>query len=155
VHWRQAIEGEDGAIAAMVSALYEEDPSPEPLGEGHARRTLEAFRRDPVRGRAVVLEEKGNIVGYALLVSFWSNELGGEIPNVDEMYVRPAWRGRGAATDLVGRLTRGELWSSVPVAIDLEVTPENHLARALYERLGFEIAHNVGMRRRSSRVRQD
>jgi ribosomal protein S18 acetylase RimI-like enzyme len=36
----------------------------------------------------------------------------------------------------------------VPVAIDLEVTPDNYRARALYERLGFTAAKNTVMRKR-------
>ena len=60
----------------------------------------------------------------------------------------PDHRGRGAATRLVEQLSRGEIWGRVPVAIDLEVTPDNHRARALYERLGFVVAKNTVMRKR-------
>jgi GNAT superfamily N-acetyltransferase len=146
--WRRATAADDRAVLAMFQALYREDPSPEPVPDEQLLRTLARFREEPIRGRALVLDHERGPIGYAFLVSFWSNELGGEVVNVDELWVHAEHRGRGAATDLVERLARGELWGRVPVAIDLEVTPDNHRARALYERLGFVAAKNTVMRRR-------
>ncbi len=146
--WRLATAADDLAVLEMFQALYREDPSPDPVPDEQLLRTLRVLREEPVRGRAIVFETDGACVGYALLVSFWSNELGGEVANIDELYVARDHRGRGAGTELVDRLSRGELWGRVPVAIDLEVTPDNHRARALYERLGFVAAKNTVMRRR-------
>jgi ribosomal protein S18 acetylase RimI-like enzyme len=102
-------------------------------------RTLQKLRDDPSRGRALALELDGTVVGYALLISFWSNELGGEICTVDELYVDPEKRGQGHGTSLLeGLPTNRELWPSEPVAVALEVRPGNARARALYERLGFK-----------------
>jgi ribosomal protein S18 acetylase RimI-like enzyme len=115
--------------------------------EAHVRATLAAFRAEPARGRAVVLDAGGEAAGYALLVSFWSNELGGEVCNVDELYVRPAWRGRGHGAALIRALAAGGgPWPRVPVAIELEVSPENPRARALYEGLGFRPVRNAMLR---------
>ena len=146
--WRLATADDDPAVLEMFQALYREDPSPDPVPDEQLLRTLRVLREEPVRGRAIVLQSGGACVGYALLVSFWSNELGGEVANIDELYVAPDHRGRGAGTRLVEQLSRGELWGKVPVAIDLEVTPDNHRAKALYERLGFVAAKNTVMRRR-------
>jgi ribosomal protein S18 acetylase RimI-like enzyme len=146
--WRLATAADEAAVLEMFQALYREDPSPDPVPDEQLLRTLRALREQPVRGRALVLESDGACVGYALLISFWSNELGGEVLNIDELYVAPDHRGHGAGTHLVEQLSRGELWGRVPVAIDLEVTPDNHRARTLYERLGFVVAKNTVMRRR-------
>jgi ribosomal protein S18 acetylase RimI-like enzyme len=146
--WRLATADDDVAVLEMFQALYREDPSPDPVPDEQLLRTLRVLREQPVRGRAIVLDMDGMCAGYALLISFWSNELGGEVVNIDELYVAADHRGRGAGTELVSRLERGELWGRVPVAIDLEVTPDNHRARALYERLGFVVATNTVMRRR-------
>ncbi|MFO0583242.1 MAG: GNAT family N-acetyltransferase [Anaeromyxobacter sp.] len=145
--WRPERPEEDEAIVAMCLALNREDPGPRPVQAAQVRRTLAALRAEPVRGRAVVLEEDGAPRGYALLVSFWSNELGGEVCNVDELWVAPEARGRGHARALITALQEGRgPWSRVPVAIELEVSPENRRARALYESLGFASQRNAGMR---------
>ena len=94
-----------------------------------------------------VLEASAGLLGYAFLCSFWSNELGGEVCVVDELYVAPAARGRGAATALITGLTRRGLpWFREAVAVELEVTPGNTRARALYERMGFAPYKNALMR---------
>jgi ribosomal protein S18 acetylase RimI-like enzyme len=75
--------------------------------------------------------------GYAILIAFWSNELGGEVCHVDELFVTRDLRGRGHGRELFTAITSGDLWPSPIVAIALGVTPDNARARRLYEQLGF------------------
>lgn len=146
--WRVPSTSEDEAIVRMCLALYAEDPGPETVSAGNMQRTLLALREARNRGRAVVLDIEGQLCGYALLISFWSNELGGEVYVIDEVYVEPRHRGHRYATRLFEDLAAGtEPWSAEVVALALEVTPNNVRARRLYERLGFR-AHNLAMRRR-------
>jgi len=136
--WRDARADEDAQVEALCLGLYAEDPSPEAVGPGHIRRTLAALRAEPGRGRVVVLDLGAGPVGYALLIRFWSNELGGEICVIDELFVAPAARGQGHAGVLFAALERGAgPWPGVPAALALEVTPDNLRAQALYRRLGF------------------
>jgi ribosomal protein S18 acetylase RimI-like enzyme len=145
--WRPARADEDELIVGMCLALNQEDPG-ESVSAGQIRATLAVLRAEATRGRAVVVEADGAVVGYALLVSFWSNEYGGEICAVDELYVAPAHRNRGLGTSLFDAAASDRsLWPRVPVALELEVTPDNARARALYERLGFR-AKNQTLRRR-------
>src|SRR5215510_16497191 len=99
--WRAWKEKDDKDIVEMCLALYAEDPAPSPVPEQHTRETLSILRAEPARGRALVLEVKEIVAGYALLISFWSNELGGEIIVIDELYVRPSHRSQGYARELI------------------------------------------------------
>jgi GNAT superfamily N-acetyltransferase len=150
--WRTATPADEPALRRMMHALYVEDPSTVAMTDAKIERTLAALARDPVRGIVVVLDHAdptrdGAPAGYALLCSFWSNELGGEVCILDELYVAAAARGRGAATSLVaGLLARTAPWFRDAVAVELEVTPTNARARALYERLGFAPLKNAVMR---------
>lgn len=147
--WRPADSGDDEAIVEMCLALTREDPWPEPVAAAQVRRTLAALRAEPGRGRAVVAAVDGQIAGYALLIAFWSNEFGGEVCIVDEVYVRPAHRARGIGRALFDELHAGAtLWPGPAVAIGLEVTPGNARARAWYQRLGFSGSNTVLHRRR-------
>ena len=137
--WRITEPRDDEAVVEMCMALYREDPSADPVPDSHIRRTLTTLRREPSRGRAVVLEIDGHVIGYALLIAFWSNELGGQTCDVDELYVLPEHRNRGLGTSLFDAIERAEIWPERPVAIALIVTPDNHRARRLYERLGFRV----------------
>src|SRR5690349_18452139 len=87
--WRQARPGDAEDIVSMCLALYREDPGFSPVEAEQVRKTLEVFERQPARGRAVVAAVGDRVVGYALLVPYWSNELGGEVCAVDELFVRP------------------------------------------------------------------
>ncbi len=145
--WRAARPEEDEAIVAMCLALYNEDPGPDPVHAERVQRTLTVFRDEPVRGRALVATSDARLVGYAFLVSFWSNELGGEICTIDELYVAPDFRQRGLGTMLMTNLMQSDgLWPRTPVALELETTPRNARARALYERLGFKPKRNYTYR---------
>jgi GNAT superfamily N-acetyltransferase len=146
--WRSAVPVDDEAMVGLCIALNAEDPGPHPVPAENMRRTLHELRHAPVRGRAVVLELDSQVRGYALLISFWSNELGGEVCTIDELYVEPEHRGCGHATRLLQCLSaRSEPWLASIVALALEATPGNVRLRRFYERLGFR-AGNVAMQRR-------
>jgi GNAT superfamily N-acetyltransferase len=146
--WRSALPVDDDVMVGMGIALNAEDPGSHPVPSENMRRTLRELRRAPGRGRAVVLELDGRIRGYALLISFWSNELGGNVCTIDELYVEPEHRGRGHATGLIECLSaRSEPWLESTVGLALEATPDNVRARRFYERIGFRGA-NVAMQLR-------
>lgn len=145
--WREARPEDDDAITALCIALYEEDPASDPVPAEHHTRTLATLRAEPMRGRVLALEEDGAVRGYAILVPYWSNELGGEILIIDELYVAPSHRSRGRGRALLEALAQGGgLWPEKPVALELEVTPSNVRARALYEQLGFRPKRNAALR---------
>lgn len=144
LYWRIARADDDESIVAMSLALYDGDPV---VTAAQIRQTLATFREQPIRGRALILDADGEPAGYALLVSFWSNELAGEICTIDEFYLAAPFRSRGHGSELVEALRTGSpLWPRQPVALELEVSPVNARARTLYERLGFHDKRNATMR---------
>jgi ribosomal protein S18 acetylase RimI-like enzyme len=95
------------------------------------------FRREPRRGSTLVLEVDGTVAGYAFLVPSWLNEYGGEVCEVDELFVKPLYRDRGSGHELISAIARDEFGTTSWTAIILGVTRANVRAKALYERLGF------------------
>jgi GNAT superfamily N-acetyltransferase len=135
--WRLAQVADDDSIAEMCRDLYLEDPGPSPIPPENIHATLATLRRRPFRGRAVVLDVQGKVSGYALLIAFWSNELGGEICEVDELFVVPQRRNHGYGNALFAGIVQGELWPGAITAIALGTTRDNAGARRLYACLGF------------------
>jgi GNAT superfamily N-acetyltransferase len=143
--WRLATEQDFDRIIEMNERLNVEDPSEtKPFDRAMMRRTLTEIRTNPIRGAVAVLNLNGQSRGYALLISFWSNEFGGEICAIDELYVEPEFRGRGFATQFIQSLANGgsRIWPRRAVAIAVEAYRTNPRAKALYERLGFEANPN-------------
>jgi GNAT superfamily N-acetyltransferase len=136
---------DEGHVLRMVRALFVEDPSPHAPGDANVLRTLEVIT-DERRG-AVWLADDGAGTppfAYMFLTKVWSNELGGDLVFVDEIWVAPDRRSRGAGTALI---EHGIAATKGAVAFELEVTPNNRRARELYERLGFRRLANTSLRR--------
>lgn len=87
-------------------------------------------------------------IGYVAVSFGWSIEFGGMDGFVDEIYVRPAVRGRGIGTEVLHTLPKA-LAKAGMKAIHLEVGNENPRARKLYEKLGFRTREGYGMMTRA------
>ena len=143
--WRLATERDFNRIVEMSERLNVEDPSETmPFDRAMMLRTLTEVRDNPIRGVVAVLDLNDRRCGYALLISFWSNEFGGEICAIDELYVEPEFRGRGFATHFIRSLASGDsrIWPRRTAMIAVEAYRTNPRAKALYERLGFEANPN-------------
>lgn len=124
----------------MVFALYSEDPCGEPISALKIRRTIEEFERRPDKGRITLFWIDGEAAGYAITVYLWSNEFGGDIAVLDELYVKPSWRGQGIAGRFLSHLSH--VAAGALQGIQLEVTPDNDRALGFYRRRGFAPAPN-------------
>lgn len=75
-------------------------------------------------------------LGYIILTFGWSVEFGGMDGFVDEIYIRPAVRGRGIATEVLLDLPKALAGAGL-TALHLEVDRTNEAAQKLYLRTGF------------------
>ena len=128
--------GEDlPALQAMVLGLYTEDSCGQPMSVEKIRDTVAELSARPDKGRIVLFRLAGTVVGYAIVLNFWSNEYGGDLLVVDELYVRPGWRRRGIAGAFIAQLC--DQTGPVAKGLMLELTPGNQRALDLYRRQGF------------------
>jgi ribosomal protein S18 acetylase RimI-like enzyme len=77
-------------------------------------------------------------IGYLVLTIGYSLERGGRDAFIDELYVRPQWRGVGLGTLAVATAEVAARRLGVR-AVHLEVDTSNERARRLYERIGFAV----------------
>ncbi|WP_170399526.1 GNAT family N-acetyltransferase [Ruegeria arenilitoris] len=75
-------------------------------------------------------------LGYIVLTFGWSVEFGGMDGFVDEIYIRPAVRGRGIATEVLLDLPKALAGAGL-TALHLEVDRTNEATQKLYLRTGF------------------
>ena len=133
-------------IVAMMRGLYAEDEPASAVDPERFPLTIDFFLREPGRGRIVLFRESGALRGYAILVPIWSNEFGGTMLLLDELFVLPEARNRGIAKGFLAWVAEGKPFDAIGIA--LEVSPGNKDARRLYESLGFSVRHNAVLTRR-------
>lgn len=133
-------------LEPMMLELYREDPDGEPMTRAKIYGTIQELTRHPDKGRIVIFAVGRAVVGYAIIIFFWSNEFGGNILYVDELYVKSDWRNRGIATQFFEHLAGA--WPEAARGLKLEVTPSNKRALAYYRRLGFQPSENIHLFRK-------
>lgn len=88
-------------------------------------------------GAVYLIGPKRAPIGYVAITFTWSIEFGGLNAILDEVFLKPAVRGRGIATEVLIALS-ARLFEAGICTIDLEVDSENAAARKLYTRAGFK-----------------
>ena len=123
------------ALLAMVQAFYRECQRQPGIPAEQVLATVRELGAHKDRGSVFVFESQGEPAGYAILIQCWSNELGGNVLVVDELFVDPRFRDKGIATDFLGLLRK--VAPEGTRAIQVEAHRSHRRAQALYRRLGF------------------
>ena len=131
--FRQYGQEDLSALSDMIHALYREDPGGETIDDRKITDTVNEHTIHPEKLNIIIFEDDDQILGYALLVYAWSNEYGGDILHVDELYVQEAYRDQGIGAAFFHFIEE----TMSPAALQLEVAPSNRKALVLYNRLGF------------------
>ncbi|WP_158508914.1 GNAT family N-acetyltransferase [Gemmatirosa kalamazoonensis] len=121
-------------LVALMQAFYAEADFP--LSAGPAAHAFEALLSEPRLGGAWLAVEGAEAVGHVVLTVCFSMEYGGLRAFIDDLYVRPAARGRGAGAGLLAAARAGAAARGVR-ALHVEVGPGNAVARRLYARAGY------------------
>jgi GNAT superfamily N-acetyltransferase len=101
------------------------------------RAGVEALLRDPNRGRYLVAEEAGVVVGQVMWTFEWSDWRNGWLWWIQSVYVCADARRRGVFRALFERVVEAARRDGNVVGLRLYMERENHTARRTYERLGL------------------
>ena len=128
--------GDRQAYISMAAAFYASDAVIRKV----TVQVVESVFDDIIAGSPhiegyMLLDEAGAGAGYALLAHSFSQEAGGRVLWVDEIYIRPEYRGIGLAKELLSFVK--EHFAGKVKRIRLDVEADNEKAIALYEKMGF------------------
>ena len=137
VKFRPFNHNDSSELREMIFSLYSEDPDGGKVKEENISGTIRELTANSHKGTITIFETEGEVIGYAILIFFWSNEYGGDILHIDEIYVKPSWRGKGIASDFING------YMDKVKAIWLEVIPTNEKAMRFYKKLGFKETKNT------------
>jgi ribosomal protein S18 acetylase RimI-like enzyme len=131
-------------LSKMVLALYIEDPGGEALSIEKIEQTVKEASAHPDKLRIIMILDGEVAVGYAILNFIWSNEHGGDIVNIDEIFIKPQYRSKNIGSEFINRLITMHPHAK---ALKLEASPSNLKAIKFYERIGFSTAPNLHLLR--------
>lgn len=127
-------------LVSLMAEFYGEAGFPLPVGP--ATRAFTRLLDDPRLGQSWLVEADGTAVGYLVVTFGFSMEFGGTRAFIEDFFVRPAARGQGLGTVAL-RTVRRECTDRGVRALLVETGPEDHPARHLYAREGFEVSGQV------------
>ena len=118
----------------MAKDFYSSPAVLENIPEENISASFEEFVCGTPYGDAFIFEEEGRVIGYGVLAYTYSQEAGGKVVWLEEIYVDASMRGKGHGSEFIDYVT-----NNVPAKrYRLETEPENERAAALYRRHGFE-----------------
>lgn len=130
------------AYIAMAKDFYASPAVLENIPEENISRSFEEFLGGTPFGDAFIFEEEGKVIGYGVLAYTYSQEAGGKVVWLEEIYVAKEYRGRGLGSEFIDFVLE-----SIPAKrYRLETEPENEAAARLYIRKGFELFEYVNYR---------
>lgn len=98
--------------------------------------TFDELMRSDVYAEAYIIESEGEVAGFALLAKTFSQEAGGMVIWLEELYIKPEYRSKGLGREFFEYL-ENNMGSNVK-RIRLEVEEENTRVVKLYEKMGFK-----------------
>ncbi len=122
---------------AMSREFYSSEATDHPVPETHFQRTFDEIMSGSPMARAWMIDVQGRPAGYLLASITWSNEFGGRVAWLEELYLRRSARGQGLGRQAIEQ-AMDELKRQDKVAgFRLEVAPANAGVSRLYKKMGF------------------
>lgn len=131
------IRKEDKQIyMTLAEEFYHTDAVLHSIPASHFENTFQEMLRSCRYAEGYLLEYDGQAAGYVLLAKTFSQEAGGMVAWIEEIYVRPQFQGKGLGQEFFRYYEKRNVEGLS--RIRLEVEAENERAVSLYRRLGFE-----------------
>ena len=133
--YRMVAKDDLPVLRDLVRGFYAETLYGE-RSQGNIEATVRELDLHKEKGTVFIFERGERIIGYAILINSWSNEFGGTMLFLDELYVLPAERGQGIAGDFIDLLAK--VAPKDTVVMQLEADPSKKKLMRFYGKKGFE-----------------
>ncbi len=119
----------------LTTSFYKSDAVLEPIPEKYHHATFEELTRSDNYLEGFILEFNDCVAGYALLSKTFSQEAGGIVVWLEELYILDSYQGKGLGSEFLEYLEK-----NVPAAkYRLEVEKDNKRAISLYNKTGYKV----------------
>lgn len=130
---RKIIESDKAEYIKMAEDFYNSDAVLSPIPISNFELTFNELMQSDRYAEAFIFESNKTIAGFGLIAKTFSQEAGGMVVWIEEIYVKKDFRGKGLGSEFINFIK-----SNVPAKrYRLETEPENLAAQRLYLRHGF------------------
>ena len=133
---RKLTENHRDLYIRMAEEFYSSDAVLHPIPRAYIERTADEALQSDAYAEIYLLECEGEPAGYGLTARTFSQEAGGSVLWIEELYIREQFRSRGLGREFFSYIE--EKNKDRTARIRLEVEEENKRAASLYQRLGYE-----------------
>ena len=130
----------------MAEEFSHSDAVLHPIPAEYHRRAFSEMMRSGQYLSGYIFTDGDNTAGFAVTNRMMQHEAGGVMVWVEDLYIRPAYRGQGLGSRFLAWLE--EQLRGDAVMLRLETEPENERAQELYYRLGYENLNYLQMIKR-------
>ncbi|MBQ4052346.1 MAG: tRNA (guanosine(37)-N1)-methyltransferase TrmD [Clostridia bacterium] len=120
----------------MVTAFYSTPGVLHTIPPEHMEKTFDGILEKDPYINAYVIQFERKTAGYCLISHTWSNEGGGLTVWIEEIYIKPEFRGHKLCEKALRTIF--DLYGETASRYRLEVTAENKQAKKIYYKLGFK-----------------
>lgn len=128
--------GDKQEYLVLADEFYHSEAVAHTIPPAYYERTFQELMQSDTYAQCFLLEKEEKTAGYVLLAKTFSQEAGGLVWWIEELYLRPQFRRQGLGTEVFRFLE--ETRPETVKRFRLEVEADNVRAKALYARLGFE-----------------
>lgn len=131
---RKIAEYDRESYIKMAQDFYSSPAVLAPVPAKNIENTFFELMRSDEYAEAFIFERDSKIAGYALLAKTFSQEAGGLVVWIEEIYIKSEFRGLGLGGEFLEMIK-----NDYPAArLRLEVEPDNDRVVSLYEKHGFK-----------------
>jgi len=149
---RKVEEKDRDIYIEMSKAFYRSDAVLHMIPEIHFLTTFDLIVTGSPYAEGYVFEYQDEVVGYTLLSFTYSNEAGGLVLLIEEVYILPDYQGHGFGQEFLAFLE--STYRSKVALIRLEVEKSNKSALQLYRKMGFTKTEYIQLYKRPAGVRK-
>ena len=134
---RKATPEDKELYMKFTDAFYHSEAVLHPVPDSHREATWAELMRSSDYAECFFIDKDGVDAGFLLMAYTFSQESGGKVAWVEEIFINPEFRGQGLGTEFF-KFIKEEIEPTCS-RIRLEVEEDNLRAKKLYESLGFQV----------------
>ena len=123
-------------IVKMMQTFYQSPAVCHSVPKSYFNTTIDTVLNGSPYAEGWIVEYDGNPAGYGLVAKTYSNEVGGLVIWLEELYISEEFRGLGLGSELIQFIE--EYYHDRAARFRLEVTDSSEDAARLYRRLGYQ-----------------